>query len=78
MDFGAAQDDGAVIAVLADTDLRAAHSIARRLSSVMRQTSHGKRGGRSDPAVSVASLQPADSAASLLARLHDDAHRAAS
>ena len=43
MDFGAAQNDGSVIVVFAETDLRTAHMIARRLSSVMRHTSHGKR-----------------------------------
>ena len=78
MDFGAAQGDGSVIVVFADTDLRNAHGIARRLSAVMRHTSTGKRGGRSDPAVTVATLLPKDSAKSLLARLCDDAQRAAS
>jgi GGDEF domain-containing protein len=78
MDFGAAQADGSVIVVFADTDLRNAHGIARRLSAVMRHTSTGKRGGRSDPAVTVATLLPKDSAKSLLARLCDDAQRAAS
>ena len=52
--------------------------IARRLSSVMRHTSHGKRDARSEPAVTVATLLPNDSAKSLLARLHEEAHRAAS
>jgi hypothetical protein len=78
MDFGAAQEDGSVIVVFAETDLRTAHSIARRLSSVMRHTSHGKRDTRSEPAVTVATLLPGDSAASLLARLDDEARRAAS
>jgi GGDEF domain-containing protein len=77
MDFGAAQGDGSVIVVFADTDLRNAHGIARRLSAVMRHTSTGKR-GRSDPAVAVATLAPEDSANSLLARLTGDAQRAAS
>jgi GGDEF domain-containing protein len=78
MDFGAAQDDGSVIVVFADTDLRDAHGIARRLSAVMRHTASGKRGGRSDPTVTVSALTPSDSATSLLARLYDDAQRAAS
>ena len=38
MDFGAAHDDGSVIVAFAETDLRNAHMIARRLSSVMRHT----------------------------------------
>jgi len=78
MDFGAMQADGSVIVVFADTDLRNAHGIARRLSAVMRHTATGRRGDRSDPAVTVATLMPKDSAASLLARLYDNAQRAAS
>jgi hypothetical protein len=78
MDFGSLHSEGCVLVVFAETDLRSAHAIARRLSSVMRHTSHGKRGGRSEPAVSVASLAPSDSPASLLARLYGDTRRAAS
>jgi hypothetical protein len=77
MDFGVMQADGSVIVVFA-TDLRNAHGIARRLSAVMRHTATGRRGDRSDPAVTVATLMPKDSAASLLARLYDNAQRAAS
>lgn len=78
MDFGALQDDGSVVVVFAETDLRTAHMIARRLSSVMRHTSHGKRDARSEPVVTLATLLPGDSAKSLQARLYDDARRAAS
>jgi hypothetical protein len=78
MDFGAVQDDGSVIVVFADTDLRDAHGIARRLSAVMRHTATDKRGGRSDPTVTVAALMPDDSAPSLVARLYDNTQRAAS
>ncbi len=78
MDFGAAQDDGSVIVAFADTDLRTGHMIARRLSSVMRHTSHGKRDARSEPVVTVATMLPNDTAKSLLARLTDEARRAAS
>jgi hypothetical protein len=78
MDFGTARDDGAVIVVFAETELRDAHMIARRLSSVMRHTSHGKRDARAEPAVTVAPLLPHDSAKSLLARLDEEARRAAS
>ena len=69
MDFGAAQEDGSVVVVFAETDLKTAHMIARRLSSVMRHTSHGKRDARSEPAVTVATLLPNDSAKSLRSRL---------
>ena len=78
MDFGAAQEDGSVVVVFAETDLKTAHTIARRLSSVMRHTSHGHRDARSEPAVTVATLMPNDSAKSLRSRLQEEAHRAAS
>jgi hypothetical protein len=78
MDFGALHDQGSVLVVFAGTDLREAHATARRMSSVMRHTSNGKRSPRSDPAVSVATLQASDSLASLLARLYGDTRRAAS
>ena len=77
MDFGAVQDDGSVIVVFADTDLRDAHGVARRLSAVMRHTESGKRGTRSDPSVTVATLMPGDTATSLLARLYESPQRTA-
>src|SRR6266700_2308642 len=54
MDFGAVQDDGSVVVVFAETDLRNAHMIARRLTSVMRHTDHGKRDTAAEPTVTVA------------------------
>jgi hypothetical protein len=78
MDFGAIQDDGSVVIVFAETDLKTAHAVARRLSSVMRHTSHGQRDVRSEPTVTVATLLPNDSAKSLRMRLQEDVHRAAS
>jgi hypothetical protein len=75
-DFGAAHHDGSVLIAFADTDLRDAHAIARRLSSVMRHTSNGRR-ARSDAAVTVATLLPTDTPKSLLARLYEDARREA-
>jgi hypothetical protein len=78
MDFGALQRDGSIVVAFAETDLRTVHMIARRLSSVMRHTLHGKRDTRSEPVVTVATLLPADSAKSLLARLYDQTRRAAS
>jgi hypothetical protein len=78
MDFGAVQEDGSVIVVFAETDLRTVHAIARRLSSVMRHTAHGKRDARSEPIVTLAAVQPSDTAQSLLARLYDEGRRAAS
>jgi hypothetical protein len=78
MDFSALQEDGSVIVVFAETDLRTAHMIARRLYGVMRHTSHGKRDARPEPVVTLATMLPSDSAKSLLARLYEEARRAAS
>lgn len=78
MDFGAAQQDGSVVVAFAETDLRTAHAIARRLSSVMRHTSHGKRDSRAEPVVTLATMQPQDSARSLLARLTEQSELVAS
>ncbi|NPV21100.1 GGDEF domain-containing protein [Bradyrhizobium aeschynomenes] len=78
MDFGTHEDNGSVVVVFAETDLRSAHAIARRLSSVMRHTSHGKRDTRSEPSITVAALQPGDTARTLLARVYGEAQRAAS
>jgi hypothetical protein len=78
MDFGAALEDGSVVVAFAECDLKTAHSIARRLSSVMRHTSHGRREARTEPTVTVATLLPNDSAKSLRSRLEEGAQRAAS
>jgi hypothetical protein len=78
MDFGAVQDDGSIVVVFAEADLRNAHMIARRLSSVMKHTIHVSRESRAEPDVTVATLLPSDSAQSILARLTDQARRAVS
>jgi GGDEF domain-containing protein len=78
MDFGAVHEDGSIVVVFAETDLRTAHSIARRLSSVMRHTSHGKGKSQAAPLVTVATMLPSDSVRSLLARLYEDSKREAS
>ncbi len=78
MDFGTVQDDDSIIVVFAETDLRNAHMIARRLSSVMKHTIHAKQGLRADPCVAVATLQGTESARSILARLAEQSRPAAS
>jgi hypothetical protein len=78
MDFGAVQEDGSIVVVFAETDLRNAHMIARRLSSVMKHTIHASRESRIEPDVTVATLLATDSAKSILARLTGQARRAAS
>jgi hypothetical protein len=80
MDFATLRDDGSLIVVFAETSLREAQTIAKRLSSVMKHTMHGpKRDSRIEPHVTLATLLPSDSAKSILARLYDqNARRAAS
>ena len=79
MDFGALRSDGSIDVVFTDAELRNAHMIARRLSSVVKHTAHGtKREPRIDPHVALTASRPDDSAKSLLARLNDEARRAAS
>jgi hypothetical protein len=79
MDFGALLDDGSALVAFAETDLRTAQTIAGRLSSVMRHTAYDSRDRRRhEPVVSVATLQPSDTAQTLLARLHAQGQRAAS
>ncbi|MDB5568715.1 MAG: hypothetical protein JWP84_5281 [Tardiphaga sp.] len=76
MDFGTLQADGSIVVVFAEADLRSAHMIAKRLSSVMKHTMHGpKRDARNEPHVTLATLLPSDTAKSILARLHEDVAR---
>jgi hypothetical protein len=76
MDFGALQDDGSIIVAFPETDLRNAHMISKRLSSVMKHTMHSaKRDARTEAVITVATLLPDDSAKTLLARLYDEQTR---
>ena len=79
MDFGALREDGSALVVFLETDLRTAHVIARRLSSVMRHTAYDSRGAhRNEPTVSVATLMAQDTVQSLLSRLNHESRRAVS
>ncbi|ABD07551.1 conserved hypothetical protein [Rhodopseudomonas palustris HaA2] len=80
MDFGVLQADGSILVVFAETDLRGAQTIARRLTAVVKQTAHSsRREGRIDPEVQLATLMPDDSVRSILSRLTRlDTRRAAS
>lgn len=80
MDFGTLLSDGSIVIAFAETDLRNAQSITRRLSSVIKHSMHGpKSDARNQPRVTVATMQPTDSATSLRLRLYEDlAHRAVS
>lgn len=79
MDFATLQDDGAVILTFAETDLRTAHMIVRRLASVLKQTMLGlSHEARITPDVTLVTLLPKDTPASLIERLRGDDRRAAS
>lgn len=79
MDFATLRDDGSIIVVFAGADLRSARMIARRIASVLKQTTiTGKRDGRLDPIVSCATLLEQDSAETFLARLQQADQRRAS
>lgn len=79
MDFATLDEEGAIVVVFAETDLRNAHAIARRLTSVLKHTMYStKRDQRLDPQVTLATLLPGDSAAAILRRLQTEAHRVAS
>ncbi len=71
VDFACRQDDGSILFAFGDTDLRAAHVVARRLASVLKHTM--LRADRERPAVSpavtLATLKPADTMHTLLARV---------
>ena len=69
MDFGAVQEDGSIVVVFAETDLRNAHMIARRLSSVIKHTINASRELRVEPDMTVATLLATDLAKSILAQI---------
>lgn len=69
-DFAALRDDHSIVTAFAETDLREAHVIARRLASVLRHTALGPGGkSRIDPAVTLATVKPTDTADTVLKRL---------
>ena len=70
-DFACRQDDGSILFAFGDTDLRDAHVVARRLASVLKHTmlrADRERPGVS-PSVTLATLKPADTMHTLLARV---------
>lgn len=71
MDFAALQADGSIIAAFAETDLRMANVIVRRLASVLKHTIvSADDKSRMDPHVTLATLKANDSAEAVLERLH--------
>ncbi|MBX9711802.1 MAG: GGDEF domain-containing protein [Xanthobacteraceae bacterium] len=79
MDFATLRDDDSIVVVFAETDLRNARMIARRMASILRQTVIGdKKDVKLDPDVALATLLPNDSAQTIIERLHASDQRAAS
>jgi hypothetical protein len=68
-DFASLQGE-AIVKAFAATDLRSAHVIARRLASVLRQTSFGPA-RKLDPAVTIATVKSDDTPESVFRRLQD-------
>ena len=68
-DFACRQDDGSILFAFGDTDLRDAHVAARRLASVLRHTMLRIDRERTSPSVTLATLKPADTVHTLLARV---------
>jgi hypothetical protein len=75
VDFACREADNSIFAVFTETDLRAAHVVARRIASVLKNTmltpdstKHGI-----DTAVTLATLKPTDSIDSLIARVVGEA-----
>ncbi len=75
VDFACREADNSIFAVFTETDLRAAHVIARRLASVLKNTMlapEKKRAGI-EAAVTLATLKATDSVDSLIERVVGDA-----
>jgi hypothetical protein len=79
MDFASLQADGSIIAAFAETDLRMANVIVRRLASVLKHTMMSADDKtRMDPHVTLATLKANDSAEAVLQRLQGGNQREAS
>jgi len=79
VDFACREADDSIFAVFTETDLRAAHVIARRIASVIKHTMLApdrQRGSGIETAVTLATLKPTDSVDSLIARVVGEAARA--
>ncbi len=71
VDFACREDDDSIFAVFTETDLRAAHVIARRIAAVLKNTMLAPDRKRSgvETAVTLATLKPSDNVDSLIARV---------
>ena len=71
VDFACREADNSIFAVFTETDLRAAHVIARRIASVLKHTmlAPDAKDGGIDTAVTLATLKPSDNVDSLISRV---------
>jgi hypothetical protein len=71
VDFACQEADNSIFAVFTETDLRAAHVVARRIASILKNTmlAPDRRQGKIDAAVTLATLKPTDSVDTLIARV---------
>jgi len=71
VDFACREADNSIFAVFTETDLRAAHVVARRIASVLKHTmlAPDKKRAGIEAAVTLATLKPTDSVDSLIARV---------
>jgi hypothetical protein len=70
-DFACQDDDGSIHVAFGDTDLKAAHVVARRIASVLKHTMlmPDTDAPRLNPEVALVTRKPADTAETLLARV---------
>jgi PleD family two-component response regulator len=71
VDFACREADSSIFAVFTETDLRAAHVIARRIASVLKHTmlAPDPKHAGIEAAVTLATLKPTDNVDSLIARV---------
>jgi GGDEF domain-containing protein len=74
VDFACREADNSIFAVFTETDLRAAHVIARRIASILKNTmlAPEQKPQGMDTAVTLATLRPTDSVDTLIARVVGD------
>jgi hypothetical protein len=69
-DFASQDDDGAILVAFGDTDLKAAHVVARRIASVLKHTMLAPDAdARLNPEIALVTRKASDTAASLMTRL---------
>ncbi len=71
VDFACREADNSIFAVFTETDLRAAHVVARRIASVLKNTmlAPDRKKTGIEAAVTLATLKSTDSVNSLIARI---------